>query len=152
MRVVLTSLLAVVVVAGCVSEKERPRDLTTFNFTPSGSRPAKSKNKLPRTASSPAAALSANDLRASQTYTNRNTVITLLNPRVGRVATVNLPLRFVVLDFSLNPSPATGDRLNVYRRGQKVGEVNVTGPELNHNIAADIVAGEAQPGDEVRSN
>jgi hypothetical protein len=43
-------------------------------------------------------------------------------------------------------------RLNVYRNGQKVGEVKVTGPALDTTIAGDIVAGEAQLGDEVRED
>jgi hypothetical protein len=40
--------------------------------------------------------------------------------------------------------------MNVYRRGLKVGEVKVTGPQRDDNIVADITAGEAAVGDEVR--
>jgi hypothetical protein len=41
-------------------------------------------------------------------------------------------------------------RLNLYRRGLRVGEVKVTGPQREDNIVADLVAGEAEVGDEVR--
>jgi len=68
----------------------------------------------------------------------------------GRVASVNAPGRFVVLTFPLGSMPALEKRLNVYRRGLKVGELKVSGPQLDVNIDADIIAGECQPGDEVR--
>jgi hypothetical protein len=41
--------------------------------------------------------------------------------------------------------------MNLYRRGLKVGEVKVTGPAREDNIVADLVAGEAEVGDEARS-
>lgn len=69
---------------------------------------------------------------------------------VGKVAAVNSGLRFVVLDFSLNPVPPFDQRLSIYRQGNKVGEVRVTGPERNGNIVADMIRGEAMAGDEVR--
>jgi hypothetical protein len=53
------------------------------------------------------------------------------------------------MDFPIRRVPALEQRLNVYRQGQKVGEVKVTGPVLDTTIAGDIVAGEAQPGDEL---
>ena len=46
---------------------------------------------------------------------------------------------------------AAEQRLNLYRRGLKVGEVKVTGPAREDNIVADLVAGEAEVGDEARS-
>ena len=42
-------------------------------------------------------------------------------------------------------------RLDVYRGGLKVGELLVTGPQQGDSTVADITAGEAQKGDEVRS-
>ncbi|MBI4658144.1 MAG: hypothetical protein HY735_04710 [Verrucomicrobia bacterium] len=68
----------------------------------------------------------------------------------GKVAAVNANLRFVVIDFFLSPMPQFGQRLSVFRQGLKVGEVKISGPERSSNVAADIVAGEAQVGDEVR--
>ena len=38
----------------------------------------------------------------------------------------------------------------LYRAGLKIGEVKITGPQRDNNIAADLVTGEAQTGDEAR--
>lgn len=67
----------------------------------------------------------------------------------GTVASVQTLLRFVVLDYGLQPLPPVDQRLGVYRSGQKVGELKVTGPALNSTIVADLIAGEAKAGDEV---
>jgi len=66
------------------------------------------------------------------------------------VASVNSRLKFVVLDFSLSPLPFLDQKLFVYRGEQKVAELKVTGPVRGSNVGADIVAGEAQQGDETR--
>jgi hypothetical protein len=63
---------------------------------------------------------------------------------------VNAGARFVVLTFPIGQMPALERRLNVYRRGLKVGEVKITGPQRDDNTVADVLAGEAQAGDEVR--
>ncbi|MBI4324479.1 MAG: hypothetical protein HY674_04375 [Chloroflexi bacterium] len=68
----------------------------------------------------------------------------------GQVVSVNERLRYVILDFSLSRLPEIEQRFHVYREGQKVGEVKISGPSQNMNIAADILAGEAKVGDEVR--
>ena len=77
------------------------------------------------------------------------TAVTMLE---GKVASVNQNLHFVVLDYSFHSLPPLDRRLSVYRQGQKVGEVKVTGPQRAGNIAADILIGEAKEGDEVREN
>ena len=41
--------------------------------------------------------------------------------------------------------------LFIYRRGQKVARVKVTGPFRGQTVAADIVEGVAAKGDEVRA-
>lgn len=69
----------------------------------------------------------------------------------GKVVASNTVSRFVVVDFYLSPLPQVGERMNVYRDGFKVGEVKITGPEQFSNIAADLIAGEARTGDEIRS-
>jgi hypothetical protein len=69
---------------------------------------------------------------------------------VGRVLTVNMRLRFVVLDYSLNTLPRIGDRLELWRDGNRVGLLKVTGPIRNATAVADIVEGEPQPGDQTR--
>ena len=81
-----------------------------------------------------------------------NEVVTHIELLSGKVASANANLRFVVLDFSLQPLPAIEQRLNVYRNGRKVGEVKVSGPARDSNIVADVIAGEVQVGDEVRED
>jgi hypothetical protein len=71
---------------------------------------------------------------------------------VGRVALLNAGGRFVILTCPIGKLPRLGQRLSVYRNGMKVGELIVTEPQHDQNTAADIVAGEAQTGDEVRLN
>jgi hypothetical protein len=63
---------------------------------------------------------------------------------------VDPAIRCVVLNFPLGRMAAVDQRLGVYRQGQKVGEVKVTGPQREDNIVADLVAGGAQVGDEAR--
>lgn len=69
----------------------------------------------------------------------------------GQVAMVNSEARFVVLSFPPGPVPQPEQRLNVYRSGMKVGEVKVSGPQHENNTVADIVAGDVQVRDEVRT-
>jgi hypothetical protein len=76
--------------------------------------------------------------------------LTIADATVGKVASVNPVLRFVVLDFILKKMPVLEQRMGVYRQAQKVGEVKITGPERGGNIVADLLMGEAQVGDEVR--
>lgn len=68
----------------------------------------------------------------------------------GTVVSVNSVGRFVVLRFAGGSLPAVGQELSVYRQGLKVGEVMISGPQRDDHIVADIVAGEARVGDEVR--
>jgi len=74
-----------------------------------------------------------------------------VNAMVGKVALVNGTARFVVVNFPLGKMAAVDQRLTLYRHGLKVGEVKVTGPQRGDNIVADLVAGEAEIGDEARS-
>ena len=73
-----------------------------------------------------------------------------LDAELGRVLSVNARLRFVVLDYSLSPLPATGTRLDLVRAGAVIGELKVTGPVRNNSVVADIVNGEPQAGDLTR--
>jgi hypothetical protein len=68
----------------------------------------------------------------------------------GTVARVNQESRFVVLNFPVGHMPALGQHLDLYRRGLRVGEVKITGPQLDDDIDADVVIGDAQAGDEAR--
>ena len=82
---------------------------------------------------------------------NGEAVIIPITSPTGVVATVNDPLRFVVLDYALTSLPKLDQRLFLYRRGQKVAEVKVTGPFRGQTVAADIIEGIAAEGDEVRA-
>jgi hypothetical protein len=68
----------------------------------------------------------------------------------GRVVRVNPSGRFVILNFPVGHLPSLEQRLGVYRLGLKIGEIKVTGPQYDDNIVGDLIAGEVQPGDEVR--
>jgi hypothetical protein len=70
---------------------------------------------------------------------------------VGKVSKANPEGRFVIMTFPIGHLPALDQRLAVYRQGLKVGEIKVTGPQLDDNVVGDIAAGEAGPGDEVRA-
>jgi hypothetical protein len=73
-----------------------------------------------------------------------------LNETAGKVMSVNSELRFVVIDFALNPLPKAGQQLGIFRNGQKVGAVKISVQANRSVVAADITAGEAKLGDEVR--
>jgi hypothetical protein len=73
-------------------------------------------------------------------------------PLSARIASVNEKLRFVIVDFSNSRQPVIDERLGVYRVGEKVAEIKVSGPYRNTTVAADIVAGEVKYGDEVKMN
>ncbi len=135
MRLLLIVALSGLAFAGCRHSKS-PDDPLAF-------KPKKAKMDKPAvraTAVAPA---------ASQKPPPR---VTPLNEISGKIASVNAGLRFAVLDFYLTQLPAVDQRLGVYRQGQKVGEVKISGPARDHNIVADITAGEAHVGDEVRGN
>ncbi|MFM1943328.1 MAG: hypothetical protein RI897_2310 [Verrucomicrobiota bacterium] len=69
----------------------------------------------------------------------------------GRIVTVNLPLRYVVMDFELSTPPEIGQRMDVFREGLKIGEVQLSGPIMGSAAAGDIVTGQAAVGDTVLS-
>ena len=69
---------------------------------------------------------------------------------VGKVISVDVPGRFVVLGFPLGQLPEAQRRFHLYRHGLKVGEVRIGGPQSGENTVADLVAGDAAAGDEAR--
>lgn len=77
-------------------------------------------------------------------------IVTPESALVGKVATVNPTLHFVVLSFPPGHLPKLDQHMNLYRRGLKVGEVKITGPQTDENIVADLVAGDSEAGDEAR--
>jgi hypothetical protein len=134
MRIILATLCVSLLIAGCATKK----DSASVTATKASS---KSAPKTAPPVKSP-----------SLTVTNGNTIMTLSDTQYGKVYSINTALHFAVLDYSLNTLPNIGDRLFIYRQGIKVGEVRVSGPQMNNNIVADIVAGELKIGDEVRKN
>mgnify|MGYP006955276399 CR=1 FL=1 len=56
----------------------------------------------------------------------------------------------MVVTFPVGQMAKPDQRLNVYRDGLKVGELLVTPPQREDSTVADITAGEARIGDEVR--
>ena len=75
-----------------------------------------------------------------------------VNPIQGKVVLLKTDLNYVIIDFSLGRLPSPEQKLNVYRGGQKVGQVRISGQSVSVNFAADIVAGEAKVGDEVKED
>ena len=82
---------------------------------------------------------------------NENVTISSETRLVGKIAKLNLEGGFVVMSFPIGHLPTLNQRLSVYRLGLKVGEIKVTGPQLDDNVVGDIAAGEARAGDEVRT-
>jgi hypothetical protein len=66
----------------------------------------------------------------------------------GRIVSVRERLQFVVIDFGIHPLPAPGTILEVHRNGGLVGRLRVSGPESGSQTIADLLEGEAAPGDE----
>lgn len=87
---------------------------------------------------------------AAGAETNAVRTVPGLPPIPGRVHSVNPGLKFAVIDYSLGGTPAEGDRLTAWRGGQKVAELRVSGQSRGGYLAADIVSGAVEPGDEVR--
>ncbi|HEY1661226.1 MAG TPA: hypothetical protein VGI03_02310 [Verrucomicrobiae bacterium] len=69
----------------------------------------------------------------------------------AKVVSYNAVGRFVVLSFPVGEMPKTDDTLFLYHGGVKTGEVKITGPQRNTDVVGDLLDGEAQVGDEVRS-
>ena len=76
--------------------------------------------------------------------------VVLAGEKAGKVIKVNATAQFVVLNFPVGTLPNQGVTLGLFRDGLKVGEARVTGPQLDDNVVADLVGGEAQVGDEAR--
>lgn len=78
-------------------------------------------------------------------------VVTPDNSLSAKVISYNDTGRFVILNFPPGSQmPKVDQTLFLYRNGLKVAEIKITGPQRDSNIAADVVTGDAQMGDEVR--
>lgn len=146
-RLLIIIVMTCLCVSGCATRQPSPPESSDAVANPADRKTAPARSKsVPGKPSPPKPPPS----QGEHSITNANGVLTLVNPLQGRVASVNMSLRFVVLDFALKQLPSIDQRLGVYRQGLKVGELKVTGPERGGNIVADLVAGEARVGDEVR--
>ena len=87
----------------------------------------------------------------SETKKPAELIVTPENSLNGKVVRYNDAGRFVVLDFPLGHTPQSEQRMFVYRRGLKVGEVKISDWQRENLIVADLTTGEAKEGDEVRS-
>ena len=70
----------------------------------------------------------------------------------GRVVNADAGGRFVILNFPLGQMPSLDSVMTVYRRGVKVGQIKITGPQRDDSIAADVISGEARVEDAAREN
>jgi hypothetical protein len=70
----------------------------------------------------------------------------------GRVLSRNDQVRFVVVELLFSPLPEPGRRLEVYRGEKKVGELRASRWNRGALVVADIIHGDAQPGDDVRAD
>ena len=70
----------------------------------------------------------------------------------GRIEWVNAKARYVIINMPLGTMPPLESHLNVYRAGTKVADLKVSPPQQNNFTAADVVNGDCQVGDEVRSD
>lgn len=135
-------LIAALTLAGC-SWNDSPEPVYEGYQSTAG--PAAAANTVEK---APAAA--AQPTPAAQPAPTAQPMVTPVEGLTGKVSSANSNLRFVVLTFPLGQMAKVDQRLNVYRAGLKVGELLVTGPQRDDSIVADITAGEAQAGDEVR--
>ena len=87
---------------------------------------------------------------SNQVAASSKLIVTPADSLSGKVSRVDTSLRFAVLTFPIGHVPDVSHHLTLYRQGLKVGEVTVTGPQRNDSTVADITAGEAEIGDEVR--
>lgn len=133
-------VLAVAALVGCAGKQNVAKPV--FNENVPGPSLSPSPSALPSAEAAPAVAASAPE--------SPGLIVTPENALTGKVVVYNDAGRFVVLDFPIGHMPAVDQRMFIYRRGLKVGEVKITGPQRDHNIVADLAQGEAQAGDEAR--
>jgi hypothetical protein len=81
---------------------------------------------------------------------NQKAIVTPGQVLTGKVVVVNSASRFVVVNFPVGHFPAQGQSMNLYRQGLKTGEIKISGYQRDDFAVGDIVAGDAQVGDEVR--
>lgn len=144
-----TVLVASILLNGCATPKPESPE---YKNVPG---PSQGKATLPRppaveSGATPAAPTTTAENRKSATTKTNAPIVTPDSSLRGKVSRYNEAGRFVVLEFPVAHMPTLGQTLFVYRNGLKVGEVKVTGPQRDDRSVADLSAGEAQPGDDIR--
>ena len=140
--------LAICLGYGCATQKQE----TSFESVPRATKldPVLSNN-LARATIDSASMQNRTETNAQGDETSESRPILTPDSGVaGKVMAYNAPGRFVVLGFPDGRLPSLDLHLFVYRNDLKTGEVKITGPQRGNNIVADLVSGEAMPGDEVR--
>jgi hypothetical protein len=120
-------LLAGLMVAGCASQQSTSMYPTT-----------------PATPASPPTPPTSSATPAPEPIVTPDTSLS------AKVVRYNSVGRFVVLSFPVGQMPQAGQTFFLYRAGMKEGEVKITGPQQDNDIVADLIAGDAQEGDDVR--
>ncbi len=77
-------------------------------------------------------------------------IVTADDAQRATVAMYNPIGRFVVLNFPAGRVPPHDQMFFIYHGGLQAGTVKITGPERDNSTVADLISGEAHPGDEVR--
>ena len=81
---------------------------------------------------------------------NSQKIVTPDTSLAAKVVQYNSTGRYVVLGFPIGQLPKAGQVLFIYRNGLKVAEVKTDTWQRDNDVVADLVAGDAQIGDEVR--
>lgn len=68
---------------------------------------------------------------------------------VGKVVYFNRVNGSAILSFPVGIMPRKDQVMTVFRQGRPVGEIRITGPQMDYRIAGDLTTGEASEGDEV---
>ena len=164
----LMGLLGLLTISGCMGPREKSFDVTGVVppsamrddsppsyqpvATPQKTFPSPQRNAAPPSGTEPAPAKTAAKRPASTSTKSEPSKVSIVPDTAlqGKIVSVNASLRFVVVNFPVGRMAAKEQEMSVYRQGQKVGELKVTGPQQDDNIIADLTAGDGEVGDEVR--
>jgi hypothetical protein len=140
-----TLLLSLLVIAGCAQPKTAANKTADDKTTPGKTPGAKFVQGEPRTLQVEPAPGSSDTNKPGMTVTPSAAL-------TGKIMLVNANARYVVITYPVGRLPDAGQRLQVYRKSLKIGEVKITGPQKDLHTVADVLTGECQVGDEVKED
>jgi hypothetical protein len=148
-------VIATVLVAGCAHQQTvepvfQPLSGNTSTNAVSAAPAAKPAQQPVEPAAKPSVQSALPSTANKPVNSDLVTSITVVQGLSGKIASANQDLKFVVITFPIGQMARIDQRLAVYRDGNKVAELNVTGPQKDDSIVADISAGDVKVGDEVR--